>query len=106
MRAKKDAALAGCLVVILSTPFLICLRGWVFSILWLWFICPFGIRPIGIAWAMGLATICSMLQTNAEQNTKDTESDRPAWVTPLATAVLQSVMCLLFGWIYHSFMPH
>lgn len=37
------------------------LRGWVLSYLWLWFVVPLGVQPIGLWHAFGLSMMISML---------------------------------------------
>ena len=74
------------------------LRGFVLSVLWGWFVVPLGVPDIGIAWSIGLAALISMI-THQDVKTEDRELG-----VAIGIAIATPLMCLLFGWIAHSFM--
>lgn len=86
-----------------SIPFLF-LNAWALTSLWAWFIVPFGLPPIGMAWAMGLSTLASLLRgIRQEPKTEGAEALKRLGMAYLNAALLP-LICLLVGWIAHSFM--
>lgn len=76
------------------------LRGWVMSILWAWFITPFGLPAIGIAWAIGLSAVATMFTANLA-DTSDKDGDTGS---KLLQPIVFSLLALFMGWIAHTFM--
>lgn len=75
------------------------LRGWVFSILWQWFAVPiFGLPPLGVAQAIGIAVIFSML---THQYVPKKEDD--SW-QPIVFVLLSPLAALLIGWIARAWI--
>ena len=70
------------------------LRGYVFSILWGWFIVPtFGVHPISTPLAIGiLITIGEITRQYVPSKDKD------VWM-PICTMILSPLLALLLGWI-------
>jgi hypothetical protein len=48
------------------------LDGWVLTRLWYWFVVPLGVRPLGVAQAIGLAVIVRWLTGYETPTKKDT----------------------------------
>lgn len=86
-----------CLALIFLMPVLlgaIVLRGYVFSILWGWFIVPtFHVQTIGIPLAIGIMITIGEL-TRQYVPAKDNDT----WM-PMCTAILTPLLALLCGWI-------
>ena len=76
---------------------LIVMRAWVLTILWGWFIVPFGLPALGIAWAIGIAATISIFTAKP---VKSEEGDNSS----LAFAIVQPLMALLIGFVAHSFL--
>lgn len=76
-------------------------RGYVLTILWAWFVVPFGVIPIGIAWATGLAFLTYMMLPSGAV-TDGGERKITGEVAGRAIAV--PFFGLTFGWIAHQFM--
>ena len=75
------------------------LRGWVFSILWGWFAVPiFGLPPLGIAQAIAVALIVSML---THQYVPSKEKD--TW-GPWGAIFLTPLFALGIGWIVKQYI--
>ena len=75
------------------------LNGFVLTFLWQWFIEPFGLAPIGIAWAIGLCMTIRMVTINTETVTKDrTLPDA------LTNMIVTPLIMLLIGFIVHLYM--
>ena len=93
-----------CLVTILSmvliTPLAV-LRGWVLSILWGWFLVPVGVRPIGIAHAIGVSILISML-THQHQSTKATTE---TMIKGVLIGLIGPLIALGMAAVAHWFMP-
>lgn len=97
------AILAGSLATIILA---IVFRAWVLTILWAWFIVPFGIPALTITTALGISLIVGMftahLQTKpAEKGSKDI----PTLVGQVASQAFGApLVILLMGWIVTWFM--
>lgn len=86
------------IITILSLPLLAVWRGYVLSIVWSWFIIPFGFDELGVAHAIGLSMAISMF-TYAGSDSKDQDA-----LTSLFSRILDPLLALIFGAIIHSFM--
>lgn len=78
-------------------------RGSVLKSLWAWFVVKqFGVEPIRIPAALGLALLVSFL-TNIPGTRKD---ERPSLsvTMQLTVAFINSAAALLVGWIIHKFI--
>lgn len=93
---------------IIGSIFLVAvLRGWVLTFLWGWFVVPFGVPQIGIAWSIGLAGLVGMMMPNnmARPGEKVERSEALAkFVEVYALLVTMPLTALLCGWITHLFM--
>lgn len=79
------------------------IRGFVLSYLWLWFVVPLGVSEIGIAHAIGLATVVGMLTTNTSSSSDDSK-DTSGIIGTVIGHLLGPFLVLLIGYIVHSFM--
>ncbi len=69
-------------------------RGYVLSILWIWFIVPaFGLSPLSIPYAIGFALVVSFL---TPMPSKGKELD---WSNAIAQIAFAPALALLCGWI-------
>lgn len=93
------AILALLVLVILAIPILAIIRGFVLSYLWTWFLVPFGLPEIGVAWAIGISMIIGYL---THEGTYTGPADE-AW-GKFAGHIFSPFLLLLFGYIVHSFM--
>lgn len=78
-------------------------RGWILSILWGWFIVPFGAPALGIAWAIGIAIVVNFLtyQLPNSDDERETTDIIIGWVVHTVAAPF---MVLFVAWIVHAFM--
>lgn len=103
------------IVVAISLP-LTLFRGWVFSILWLWFAVPMGAPEIGYATATGLCLITGLaipdFSAASKLAEKDDESDdtkeklkkqATKAAMSLVTHFFRTVFTLGLGWFVHAF---
>jgi hypothetical protein len=74
-------------------------RGFVLSILWGWFIVPLGVNPIGMAWAIGISGITTLLTYQF-----DTKREDAKWGKGMVFAFIMPLITLGVCWIAHSFM--
>lgn len=80
-------------------------RGWALTVLWGWFLVPYGLPTIGIATAIGISLIVGMFTAHLEQRqAKETKSGTDAVVTVAAHAFGAPLLVLAIGWIVKSFM--
>lgn len=99
MNSKDRASCYGNLLYLFVIgPIATIWRGYVITLLWRWFLCPFGIKPISIAHAIGLSIIFTMdvYQHRKMQKDELTEGKYLSFILP--------AMLLFFGWIAHLFM--
>ncbi|MBK3780216.1 hypothetical protein G3A43_08090 [Paraburkholderia aspalathi] len=82
---------------LITWPLLTCLNGWVISVMWRWFIVPFGAPEIGVAWAIGLTAVATMF---CDTTTGKDES----FIVAIAHDVLKAGLMLLVAYIAHRFM--
>ena len=68
-----------------------CLWGLAFMKTWLWFVCPLGVRPVGLAQAVGISFLLMLVK-----DTAFTQGERD-WVTTAALVVKPGII-LFFGW--------
>lgn len=90
--------------LVVITPLLVLLNGWVLTKLWAWFIVTgFGVEPIGIATALGISLIVSMMVPKPK--TQPNEADTLLAIGSIAGAsVGGSLGALGFGWVITWFM--
>jgi hypothetical protein len=79
------------------------LNGWVLSILWGWFFVPLGIQPIRVIHAIGIGTTVSLLTSSAPRG-KDEREAKEKMASSIAFLFVVPLVCIVIGWIVHSFM--
>jgi hypothetical protein len=84
---------------IVSYPVFAALDGWLVSLLWGWFVVPFGAPPLGLAWAIGLMCLVSFCISSR------TDTDG-TWTEVITYTALKVVLTLGVGYTAHYFMPH
>lgn len=93
------------IIVLLAVVPAIMLRGWILSILWGWFVVPFGLPQIGIAWAIGLATVVSAITpTPTGESGGKTKTAKEQLGEVISNFLFLPLLILLFGWIVHGCM--
>jgi hypothetical protein len=98
MMAKIIGFLA---LLALDIPVLI-LRGFVLSQLWLWFLVPLGVPVVGIAQAIGISLLVSMLTVSSHKSSDDDDFWTGA-IGNLLKSLLMSLLAWGMGAIVHSF---
>ena len=71
--------------------------GWVVSILWGWFIVPFGLPSLSIPWAIGLASVAKITISSGKKTSPEGFEE---WTAYLLSPLFVLGMC----WIVKSFM--
>jgi hypothetical protein len=89
--------------IIATTVGMIILKSWVLIVLWEWFIVPFGISSLTIAWALGIFLLVSFLTGNHPDLMKKERSDWVVLATTLEELFRMGIV-LGIGWIAHNFM--
>jgi hypothetical protein len=75
--------------------------AWVLKSLWFWFVAPFGVRPIGMAWAYGMSVLVTMLTKSPGQSKDD---DEHGAFYKLFQGLVFSAAGLFAGWVAHKIM--
>jgi hypothetical protein len=92
------AALIGGAFAIAVIAALLIWRGFVLSVMWSWFLVPFGLPAIQIAHAIGIAAIAGMMTS------RGSSSSKKGWVEILFTPFITTAMIFAVAAIAHSFM--
>lgn len=87
------------ILALLLLPVQMIVSGLVLKTLWFWFIVPLGVPALGVAQALGVATVVSSLTYRHDLQTKDV--DGPVLIVRMFGWPL---FCLAFGALYHAFM--
>lgn len=74
------------------------LHGVALSVLWGWFLVPFGLPPIGLAWAVGLGCVSGMLVPTPPPVSKDDAFNHQVSI------FLKPIVVLCVGFVAKSFM--
>lgn len=94
---------SGCIMALaLGPPMMIAgvmWRGFVLAKLWLWFLVPLGVAPLGIAQAIGISALVSMLTHQAQKTEKTDESLNDLLFKGAIRLALDPAIYLLCGWI-------
>lgn len=99
-------SLVALVLYLLLGPVAVIWRGYVLSVLWAWFMVPLGMRPIGIALAIGLSLVASLLTGTAFLDTsKEHREPLENVLNAIAMAALVPALGLLIGWIVSGFIP-
>ena len=78
------------------------LNGWVFTILWKWFIVSiFGMKLITIPQGIGLAVFISFITYRADNNNKNDESYLGL---EIIMSLIYPIVFLIYGWIISLFI--
>lgn len=80
------------------------LAGYVFSILWGWFIVPtFGIAALSIAQALGVSLTFSYI-SSAKPDDDSTKSSEDRLISAISWTITKAAMAISIGWIVKSFI--
>jgi len=80
------------------------LEGYVFSVLWGWFIVPtFNAPQLSVVSVIGIAMMLSFI-TYQYNKDKSEESVHRGFIRLILRSISLSIIILLFGWILHLFM--
>jgi hypothetical protein len=87
------------LISVAAAGAVLVLHGWVFKILWWWFVAPvFGLPALTVAQALGIGLMVSFLTKQLGL----AEKEREAWESVLES-IAQPFLVLGFGWLVHQF---
>jgi hypothetical protein len=94
----------GCLVTLITFPFITAYSGFALSYLWLWFFVPLGLMPIGMCHALGIATLIGLYGNNDYNGKKDETNTGLALFRFIIARTTHITFALVFGYIWHHFM--
>ncbi len=77
------------------------LWGWTASRLWLWFVVPLGVHPVGMWQASGIMCLARFITQNTEVTKKEYASKWMEEWGSSCVAVLGPVFALSFGYVFH-----
>lgn len=108
MNKEDEKNLLSCLNLVLYILFVLpvstIFNGWILSIMWKWFIVPFGAPDISIAAAIGLSLIFSFLKGGSTSQSKDEESVAYLILRGIFVSFVPGLIILGLGYIVHLFM--
>lgn len=85
----------------------ICMRAWVLTVLWSWFLVPYGVPQIAIPAAIGISLIVGMFTTKLSDKwsqEKKKKSLPESFADMISTAFLSPLFVLCIGWVVSGFM--
>jgi hypothetical protein len=92
------------LLVLIWLPIYVVLCGYLFSKLFLWFVVPFGVAPIGIAHSLGLTMMYGFITTKYDDYKKAQKRTTEEKLDIISYNIGFLICTLLFGMLYHYFM--
>lgn len=93
----------GAVLYLAMTAFGLLFNGWVLSVLWEWFVTPFGVRDIGVLWACGLVLLAATVIPGSKASDVMKESDGETIMNYVFGTFLVPLLCLVLGWFVHLF---
>jgi hypothetical protein len=93
--------MASFLYLFIWLPIITIIRGVVLSTMWSWFIVPLGVKPIGVAWAVGISVIVAHLTLKVPDQEK-----QPDLVSVNVAYTILMLLLLLMGAVAHYFMHY
>ncbi len=92
-------------VGLMMVVFSILIGGWVFSVLWGWFMVPiFGLSALGLAGAIGIKTIVALVVYHQTSSMDEAGSTLEQLGKSLAHVFGINITALVCGWIVHYFI--
>lgn len=88
---------------LLWTPLAVLINGWMMSLFWAWFAVPMGAPKIGVAHAIGLGALVSLITHHVDLK----DDGEPAWrlfVKGTLVFVLLRVVYFVVAWMAHVAM--
>jgi len=99
------AILTGLVYAAMLMVFATIVRGVVLTILWRWFMMPFGLPALGIAWAIGVGmTLNYLLGIETKEADNKDKSFGDLLIPATVKVIMTPAMVLLLGWLIHSYM--
>lgn len=80
------------------------INGWTLTILWEWFIVPFGLPQLSLVQAVGIAMVVGYLTYHYQEEPKDKAEPMERVGRSLGFTVARPIFVLGFGWLIHLFM--
>jgi hypothetical protein len=86
--------------------------GWMISSLWGWYVVPFGMPHISIAWAIGLAfliqflrpSMCPSIQVNEKTDEDCPEPQKESPIMTILRYAIKATGFFLMGYVAHFFI--
>lgn len=100
---KALLTIGGVVGIILTLAGLVVWWAYAVSVLWLWFVTPFGIQAISLAHAYGLTLVVSGLMSTRGLGL-GVKKEENSWIAEISVAVIAPAVLLLFGYIAVGFM--
>ena len=79
-------------------------KGYVLSVLWVWFAVPLGAPAVGMIQAMGIALLVSFLTYQHISSPKKEQSTAEAMGDAVAMALMYPLLALCIGWCIKYFL--
>jgi hypothetical protein len=98
----------GCVLIFIMIPLGIFMRGWALTMMWGWFVVPFGVMQISMPHALGLSGCIALFHgiSTASTKNKSGEDDSPAVTVGkvFAMTLIVPLVIVGVGYIFHYFM--
>lgn len=108
-RMKRNTAVVGCILLLITLPFGAIWSGFVLSVLWGWFVVPTfeGAPALGIPAAIGIAAVVRYLTNDTrwrEEDRDDGNLRTERIIRSISMMVTVPLLTLIFGYVVHLFM--
>lgn len=94
----------GCLLILLALASLVVMpiyHGFILSIVWGWFMVPFGLPAIGIAWAIGITIVIRLITATSRAEPKEETNEK---IGRLVGVILAPLVGLGVAYVAHLYM--
>lgn len=101
----KDKSVKSLGAIILSFIFFLPLsmyQGWVFNVLWKWFLVPFGLPVFNLWQSIGIMIVLSYATKST--NLKNDQDAFDHFIESLSISLFRPATILISGWIIHFFL--
>jgi hypothetical protein len=84
------------IVILLMLPAALIINGLLLKVMWGWFMVPLGLRPVGIAHALGISLLVGLLAGSEESNKEPAKR--------FIGMIIKPIIYLIFGATFYAFM--
>lgn len=107
LKKELSTKLGDAVLILAQIVIGIILQGTVLSLIWDWYMEPFGLPPITLAWACGLVLFVRLLTKpipDAKELAKSGAEKKAPWYQNFIAKIVIYALVLLYAWVLHFFI--